>query len=239
MKKIVFWAEFFYDAEWIETVQARLEVYLSPPELMVYQSMAVPKRKVEWLAGRVFAKQIIKNSVQNAADVPDNAVEIRKGILGAPEVYVQGLQLPIRISVSHSQQAVLAAVCTDPEIEFGIDMEVIEERDQAFIDDYFTPSEREWICEAGSAAQALRSTLLWSAKESVLKALRIGLRVDTRSVEVSSDPENNPVDGWNRLTALSSLEEQKTWQIFWQVQQRFVLTLCVPAEQDIDIKIAG
>jgi 4'-phosphopantetheinyl transferase len=64
----------------------------------------------------------------------------------------------------------------------GCDLEAIEPRSDAFIHDYFTDEERALVEQAVEDDRPLLCTLLWSAKESALKALREGLRLDTRSV---------------------------------------------------------
>jgi 4'-phosphopantetheinyl transferase len=71
----------------------------------------------------------------------------------------------------------------------GCDLEVIEPRSDAFVSDYFTADERALVARAAWADQPRVVTLLWSAKESALKALGVGLRLDTRCVQVS------PADG--------------------------------------------
>ena len=49
----------------------------------------------------------------------------------------------------------------------------------------------------GSDGWNAAANLLWSAKEAALKVLRVGLRADTRTVEVSIDHAVRP-DGWGR-----------------------------------------
>ncbi len=50
----------------------------------------------------------------------------------------------------------------------------------AFVADYFAPEEQTLIAHSSPADRELMLALLWSAKESALKALREGLRLDTR-----------------------------------------------------------
>jgi 4'-phosphopantetheinyl transferase len=66
----------------------------------------------------------------------------------------------------------------------GCDLEVVEPRGDAFVADYLTAAERALVERAGPADRALAVALVWSAKESALKALRTGLRLDTRDVAV-------------------------------------------------------
>ena len=67
----------------------------------------------------------------------------------------------------------------------GCDLEVIEPHSDAFIADYFATEEQALVARAAPADRPWLVTLLWSAKESALKALRAGLRLDTRRVIVT------------------------------------------------------
>jgi len=62
----------------------------------------------------------------------------------------------------------------------------------------------------------LAATLIWSAKESALKALRTGLRADTRSVVVEVDVPRG------ELSVTSADAEMRGW---WWVDGGFVHTL--------------
>ena len=66
----------------------------------------------------------------------------------------------------------------------GCDLEVIEPHSDAFITDFFTAEEQALITKASAEDRFLVATLLWSAKESALKALHAGLRLGTLSVAV-------------------------------------------------------
>jgi len=67
----------------------------------------------------------------------------------------------------------------------GCDLEIIEPRADSFVADYFTAEEQKMVAGADATDRDLRVTLLWSAKESALKALGEGLRMDTRCVAVA------------------------------------------------------
>ena len=64
----------------------------------------------------------------------------------------------------------------------GCDVERVEPRSPGFLQDYFTDEEQERVRSAPVPDRDALATLLWSAKESALKALQCGLRADTRSV---------------------------------------------------------
>jgi phosphopantetheinyl transferase len=72
-----------------------------------------------------------------------------------------------------------------PSAEVGCDLETVEPRSPAFLADYFTDAEPNLVARTPAAMRDRVLTLLWSAKESALKALGSGLRLDTRSVDAA------------------------------------------------------
>jgi 4'-phosphopantetheinyl transferase len=77
-------------------------------------------------------------------------------------------------------------------------LEIIEPRSEAFVADYFTVEEQALVAQASAVDRSRLLALLWSGKESTLKALRTGLRLDTRSVVVAPDGGLD-LNGWSRL----------------------------------------
>jgi 4'-phosphopantetheinyl transferase len=77
---------------------------------------------------------------------------------------------------------------------------MIEARSHAFVADYFTAKEQARVARAPAQDRNRLVTLLWSAKESALKALRAGLRLDTRSVSVSPFVPSFDGNGWSPLS---------------------------------------
>jgi 4'-phosphopantetheinyl transferase len=70
-------------------------------------------------------------------------------------------------------------------VALGCDLELVEPHSPAFVADYFTPQEQRLVADTCAVDRILLVSMLWSAKESVLKAMRVGLRADTRSVRVT------------------------------------------------------
>lgn len=86
----------------------------------------------------------------------------------------------------------------DPHVVVGADLEVVEPRSEAFVREWFTRAEAGQVEAAPPAEQDLWTTVIWSAKEAVLKVLGLGLSVDTRGVEIRPDP---PADPWSPFQA--------------------------------------
>jgi len=189
------------------------EALLGPEERTVYDSLTAPKRRAEWLAGRVAAKRLIISYLEEYQErvVEPQQVEVVPRADGSPAVYLDyrdgrgrreaEVDLGVlRLSISHRSllagepesaeeiQGLVAVAVVEPPLAVGIDVELVEARDPVFEQDYFTETEREW-----TGGDPFRITLGWSAKEAVFKATRTGLSEDPRAVEVRSGDGKGPV----------------------------------------------
>ena len=176
--------------------------WLSAKESLCLERMRFPKRRADWRLGRWTAKCAVSaylNLPRHAAALA--AVEVWPAPSGAPEIYIASRPTPVTISLSHSGDCGLCAVAGS-EVELGCDLETVEPRSPAFLADYFTAEERSLVAQAAAAERDWLLTLLWSAKESVLKALRCGLRSDTLSVSTSLVEERvERVSGWHPFSS--------------------------------------
>jgi 4'-phosphopantetheinyl transferase len=175
------------DIYWFEQTEADLppdNSWLSPAELDRMSSLRIPKRRADWRLGRWTAKLACAIYLNESCNFGFLAsVEVRPATSGAPELFVAGTPAGVSISITHCGGNAACAI-TGSSGAFGCDMELIEPRSEAFIADYFTADERDMIARAQPSEKCCVINLLWSAKESALKALREGLRLDTRSVTV-------------------------------------------------------
>jgi len=107
-------------------------------------------------------------------------------------------------------------------IRLGCDLEVIEARSDGFLEDYFTLEEQLLVADFPLADRARLVALLWSAKESALKALQLGLRADTRSLRV--DPQITEAAGaWSPLhVRFNDLDSFGGW---WREENGLLRTL--------------
>ena len=125
-------------------------------------------------------------------------MDIRPAPSGAPEVFFANQPAPVTISLSHRDGIAACAVVMSG-AEMGCDLEIVEPRSDAFVADYFTAEEQALVARASAADRPWLLALLWSAKESALKALHEGLRLDTRCVVVSPFDESIALNGWSPL----------------------------------------
>lgn len=205
--------------------------FLSPQERERLAGMRFSRRISGWLLGRRAAKTLLRRACPDLAHIPETAITIANNPAGAPYIQVDGQDpYPGCLSITHRRNLALAAYCSTPGWGIGIDLEVIEEREDSFLLDYFTPGEiaTARTCQ-GEGARSLWITLAWSAKESALKALGTGLRLDTRSIEVAPAPGlsvcSSPDLQWGALTLRSDQFPDGSGCAWWQQRGDCVLTV--------------
>ncbi|HUI44300.1 MAG TPA: 4'-phosphopantetheinyl transferase superfamily protein [Terriglobia bacterium] len=170
--------------------------WLSPAEAAHLSGLRFPKRRADWLLGRWTAKRALAvylNVPHPAEALP--RIEIRSRSSGAPQAFLANEPAAVTLSISHRASTAICAVAPAG-ASLGCDLEVIETRNDAFVADYCCADERALVASAPEPGRPLLVTLLWSAKESALKALCAGLRLDTRSVVVGLD-DPLPIQGQN------------------------------------------
>jgi 4'-phosphopantetheinyl transferase len=173
---------------WLQQTEADVPPdndWLSESEGVCLRGMRFAKRRADWRLGRWTAKcatAIYLNLLRDPSTLAQ--IEIRSSPSGAPEVFYFNQPAPVAISLSHRAKM---ALCTIGPLgtDLGCDLEMIEPHSDAFIADYFTAEEQALVARMSAAERPRLVALIWSAKESALKALRAGLRLDTRSVVVT------------------------------------------------------
>jgi 4'-phosphopantetheinyl transferase len=191
---------------WLE--QAEQDVsesndWLCAAEIARLNSLRFAKRRADWRLGRWTAKRAAAAYLKWPACPQGLAeIEIRATPSGAPDAIVTGLGSPMVVSLSHRAGRAMCVV-SSLGVKLGCDLEMIEPRSEAFVADYFTPEEKSQVALTVLADRPEVVTLLWSAKESTLKALREGLRLDTRSVSVSFIQGGPDLSGWSPLRVRS------------------------------------
>lgn len=202
--------------------------FLSPTELQALAEKRFPKRRAEWLNGRWAAKRLLRASHRQLTNVPFQQIEIVNTTQGVPYAIVNGQVMQGSLSISHRDQGAFCAVIHEPSYFVGADIERVEPRSSAFIIDYFTVSETRYICDRATERHLL-ATLMWSAKEAMLKALGQGLRLDTRQVEVLGISGTG--EDWCALEVHCPLVQNDLWITRWRRWSDYVLTLAVRAEK--------
>jgi 4'-phosphopantetheinyl transferase len=212
-----------------QLVTLETEGILSPSEFQKFSSFRFPKRRNDWLLGRWTAKSLV-HSVPAFQPYRLDQFEVRTTPQGAPYIELPGGTTPEHsLSISHSEHSSLCAFTTAPDLRVGADLEKIDARTATFILDYFTPAEQESVAACPAGTRAVAVTLIWSAKESMLKALGVGLHWDTRRVEVRRAEKilsEGGADGkWQEIGIAETRPDGRSWLGWWQRRGPFILTL--------------
>ena len=211
---------------WLEQTDADMPVandWLSGREATSLSRLRFAKRRSDWRLGRWTAKQAVALLLNMPARRDALAgIEIRQASSGAPEVFFASQPSPVTISLSHREGAAVCAVAPSS-IALGCDLEVIEPRSDTFVTDYFTPEEQALVARRPASERLRLLALLWSGKESALKALHAGLGLDTRSVIVDLVNPAIGSPGWCPFRVRST--SGKIFYGWWQSSDPVVRTL--------------
>jgi 4'-phosphopantetheinyl transferase len=161
------------------------DAWLSACECARLNAMVIAKRRADWRLGRWTAKYAVSLHLRLGCAPQDfRSIELRPAPSGAPDVFLDGHPAPVIVSLSH-RAGIAACAIAESAVALGCDLEVIEPHSDAFVCDFFAAEEQALLARVSVAERNRLLALLWSAKESALKALRVGLRLDTRAVVVS------------------------------------------------------
>jgi 4'-phosphopantetheinyl transferase len=212
------------------------DAWLSPAEAGAAARLRVPKRHAEWRLGRWSVKCAMAAWLGPGGDIAEPAqIEVRPSASGAPRVWVRGRAAQVAVSLSHSHGVGFCALAEAGTL-LGCDVEKVEPRSAAFIADYLTEAEQEMVRLSGEGSRDELVTLLWSAKESALKAVGEGLRGDPRSVEIRPGKRMNGC--WEALRAVDG--EGREFEGWWRSTGGLVWTLlAAPAPEALHGVVEG
>jgi acyl transferase domain-containing protein/phosphopantetheinyl transferase (holo-ACP synthase) len=161
--------------------------YLTAREWGAYRDLP-ERRKEDWLAGRVAAKDAVRLLLWERGRGPlwPIEVEIPTGADGAPEVLAPG-GLDLRVSISHKHGRAVAMVAEG--VDPGVDLETVEARAPELERAAFTERERAWLSQRPEEERDGWSARLWAAKEAAAKRRRTGMK-DPRRMEIESMGED-------------------------------------------------
>jgi 4'-phosphopantetheinyl transferase len=213
---------------WLEQREANLpggNDWLSESELTRLATLRFPKRRADWLLGRWTAKLAVSAYLgRSTSHEALCVVEIHPAESGAPLALVAGEPASVSISISHRDGVAMCAV-GPPDTKLGCDLELIGAHSEAFIRDYFTQEEQLAIAGVLDEERQRLITLMWSAKESALKALGVGLRADTRSVGVRLAEQLAAGIGWNPLRV--QMNNELGFEGWWNQSGLLIRTVVV------------
>ena len=172
--------------------------WLSESEMQFLETLRFPKRRQDWLLGRWTAKHLLQMAHPDCRTEKAQDISILKAKNGAPYAILEQKNLGGILSLTHREQFAVAAWCPHEGIKIGVDLEEIEPKQDNFINDFFTTDEAAWVFGLPADQRAWSASLIWSAKEAVLKALQTGLSFDTRQIAISPLEALNK-SGWQEI----------------------------------------
>jgi len=230
MADVIFWTVTLDEQTPCAAFLQPFEAYLTPYELERLSMLRFPKRRAEWLHGRWTMKYLLRHSAGEYAALSATLVQLKNEPEGMPylEKMPEAKRLAVPISISHREHRAFCALTTARSIRVGVDLELVEPRPPSFLQDFFTAQEYASGLALSGLERDVWFTLLWSLKESVLKAVGKGLRLDTRSVEIKQ-VEDLPgalhESGWRQAFVVFEMHEAVQWRLWWRYQDHFVYTI--------------
>jgi 4'-phosphopantetheinyl transferase len=203
---------------------------LSPREEDILAGLAFLPRRRKWLLGRAAAKRLLAE-LPGTSHLAPASLSVLNRPSGEPFVLVAGQgEWPCAISLSHRGEGGLAAVPAVTGQRIGADLETIEPREPALVRQFFTEAEAASVAAASSEARDERVARIWSAKEAVLKLVGLGLRLDTRAIEVSLDGQATPEEpiGFAPVAVTLRAEQMpvpESLRVVWRREAGFVVTV--------------
>ncbi len=146
---------------------------LGEKEQAFYNTLKLPKRKTEWLGGRLALKKLLVAHI--GGTLADFEI-LTPGGVGKPTVKRGGKEITIPFSITHSNGYAVAAIA--PQAKYlGIDLEKVAPRINAwkstfFLTEELTREDNEFL------------TSLWTQKEAVVKLLGSGLTINSLDVRI-------------------------------------------------------
>jgi len=216
--------------------------WLSDRERSRLDELRFTKRRTEFLLRRWTGKRAVSSALGRPVD-DDGAlarVELLNHPSGAPYVEIDGRPAGADVSLTDRAGCAVGLVGAAGVGTLGVDLELVEPRSEGFVTDFLTRAEVDYVrgrrSAAGEDGWQCAANLVWSAKEAALKVLRVGLRADTRSVEVAIEEARRP-DGWGSLAVrVAGGEELPGW---WRRDGSFVLTVAFASPHDPPGLMAG
>jgi 4'-phosphopantetheinyl transferase len=206
---------------------------LSPREEKLLAGLGHVLRRRKWLMGRAAAKRLVRDMLGDG-QVPEKKISVLNQPSGEPFVLIEGTGgWDYPISISHRSEVGMAAAPLERTARIGADLETIEPRDAALVRQFYTDGEAQIVEAAGKARDEIVSRI-WSAKEAVLKLLGLGLRIDTRGVQVILGGEAfaDCPDGWAPVDVKVMVELPRqhmldNLRVMWRREAGYVLTVAV------------
>ncbi|MBF0502702.1 MAG: SDR family NAD(P)-dependent oxidoreductase, partial [Candidatus Riflebacteria bacterium] len=191
------------DAARFSESKAALDLLLSSAEHEIFAALHMPKRRQEWLAGRIAGKLLIRELLLErvGTDVPLTAFSIVGGAGKRPQIEAgQGLASALQASISQMHVSIAhgggIAMVAIGEMPIGIDVEERRAIDEETASEFMRPEELVEGRPGKNAGVAPGDRVaLWTAKEAVSKTVGMGFGIaDFKRIALSGFCWNEPYE---------------------------------------------
>lgn len=196
---------------------------LHEKEMLQLNKFPVEKRKRSFLSGRLSAKKAIKEQLNNA--VLEHEILIQSGVFEFPLVREPVCAMTTAVSISHSD-SMGAAIAYPDSHPMGLDIEKIQPDKLHVIKTQMTDKDLELIPLLAPGNEYLGLTMLWAAKEALSKAIKCGMMVSFKVLELSRYEESNGVS-YAEFTHFSQ------YKVCFLTNSGCVLALALPRKSHI------
>jgi 4'-phosphopantetheinyl transferase len=180
---------------------------LSDEERAQHQRYIPPAKRHEYLVTRVLVRRVLGE----APGVAPQALQFVRNEWGCPALAPDSSSAPIHFNISHTDGLVVCLVSTQYEV--GVDTELFSRAPNllALAPDVFAPKELRELAALPDNEKAQRAVILWTLKESYIKARGMGLALPLDGFAFRFDA------GRVRLEVEPALQDDGTrWQFKWQ-----------------------
>jgi len=143
--------------------------FLAPSEAAYFSNLQFLRRQQSFLLGRYAAKLALQYALQ---ETDLKAIEIGRGVFEQPLVSYLSAKTP-GVTISHCSE-IAVAIAYPTGHPMGVDIERIDLARMTTIQSQMSQIECGWARSTG-ADEIRLSTLIWTAKEALSKALKCGL----------------------------------------------------------------
>ena len=152
---------------------------LGPRERAGLSQCRSPLRRLSYLSGRFAARQAVAAYFEGHPKTP---FEITAGVFNQPIVRCER-QEPPAVTISHAGEFAVA-IAHDCGHVMGVDVEQTTSVDDELVETILTAAEQRLLAQVPDHSGALL-TAAWTVKEALSKALRCGLTVPFRLLELA------------------------------------------------------
>ncbi|WP_158077293.1 4'-phosphopantetheinyl transferase family protein [Caenibacillus caldisaponilyticus] len=154
-------------------------------ERKIFERYRTKDKKIEFLTGRILAKNMISKEF-NTSNRKISFYKNSFGKLFVERDCIPRGKPPIYFNLSHSNGIVTCAISSN--LHIGIDVENIKQDYLDIMEQIYLPKEIEFVNNGMNKNDKLRRFyLIWTLKESLTKALGLGLSLSLKSFKVPLD----------------------------------------------------